>query len=530
MTPIEALNQDEKQLIQDYITGYAIGEYDNEENERRASIDIILQPWNIQKQRLFNILGDQLRTTISIERPVDTTTLTAQIRDKFRSGSSTFCRFSDMYYSYINKYFSSTDWARLSYLLSPETLVNNQCSELNAVRTIHLPISGKNIKLGPHVKVMRFLQKLVTYEQLDAELFEQFRLEHSMILNQKNISTTIYLSIHPIDFLTLSDNDCEWTSCMNWENDGDYRRGTVSMMNSDCVICAYMESQRKWHPFGNEKTIPNKRWRQLFICRDDLICSVKAYPYQHDELTKLIINAISDLYVKYSATRYQFGELHDFSYNEVDLITDDASLEKSYHYFTCDPMYCDIGNNAHHFYKVNQLLGLHGELIDYSGPDECLWCGSTHSDFTDESEILCMPCGGGENNHCYCDICGCAISEDEAIWVGDYPYCDRCVGLYFCYEELYGEYVDLNEAVEVFLNTDGALNINNYYEYRSLTLLRDPTNYTEWIKQRYFSIDGISLITLTQSYRILTTDDKTIYYVNLSDLTHAGCSMFGYHD
>ena len=45
----------------------------------------------------------------------------------------------------------------------------------------------------------------------------------------------------------MSDNDYGWDSCMGWMNEGEYRLGTVEMMNSPCIVVAYIDGEEAWN-------------------------------------------------------------------------------------------------------------------------------------------------------------------------------------------------------------------------------------------------------------------------------------------
>ena len=76
---------------------------------------------------------------------------------------------------------------------------------------------------------MRVLSKIATAYNLPG--FEDFRIAQSLVTNQANLKGYITLSIHPLDYMTMSDNNCGWDSCMSWQEEGCYRQGTVEMMN-----------------------------------------------------------------------------------------------------------------------------------------------------------------------------------------------------------------------------------------------------------------------------------------------------------
>lgn len=92
---------------------------------------------------------------------------------------------------------------------------------------------------------------------MDDDEFEEFRICQSMCTNTTALEGKLCLSIHPLDYMTMSDNACDWSSCMSWQEDGCYRMGTVEMMNSPCVIVAYLESSHPMY-FSREATWNSK--------------------------------------------------------------------------------------------------------------------------------------------------------------------------------------------------------------------------------------------------------------------------------
>ena len=102
------------------------------------------------------------------------------------------------------------------------------------------------------------------------------------------------LSIHPMDYMTMSDNDNNWQSCMNWMNNGDYRLGTVECMNSPYVLVAYLHNPNHSMSIGPYEW-NSKHWRELFIIHPEMISEVKGYCFQDENLTNTILMWIKEL-------------------------------------------------------------------------------------------------------------------------------------------------------------------------------------------------------------------------------------------
>ena len=132
-------------------------------------------------------------------------------------------------------------------------------------------------------KVCINLSQDIREEALD--LIDRIQNQYSMtVQNFRKSSQKLTLSIHPLDYITMSDNECNWSSCMSWRNEGDYHAGTIEMMNSTCVVVAYIAQ--------NNETLENgwnsKRWRQLFVIHPTCIIASCPYPGPAQQYTDII--------------------------------------------------------------------------------------------------------------------------------------------------------------------------------------------------------------------------------------------------
>lgn len=257
--------------------------------------------------------------------------------------------------------------------------------------------------------------------------YESFRRAHSLALNQKMVRGNLCLSIHPLDFITMSDNDCGWSSCMSWmEEAGDYRLGTIEMMNSESVIIAYIEAKEDICIANAGDKWNNKRWRQLIVVTPELILGNKQYPYFNDVVQGTALKWIRDL-----AASTDFSDTPYMSYGPYD----EESVQINNQNVNV------IGNRRVHFnlymggYMYNDIYDLRlGFLkrnwdgtdltIDLSGPAVCTSCGDIIScDDVESSWTTCRDCNGmwrcsrcgdwhyGEpyyaedSDHCFCEYC-----------------------------------------------------------------------------------------------------------------------------
>ena len=250
--------------------------------------------------------------------------------------------------------------------------------------------------------------------------YELFRQAHSQVLNQKQIKGNLCLSIHPLDYITMSDNNCGWTSCMSWMDEpGDYRLGTIEMMNSDCVIVAYVESKDPmWTPGGDWNS---KRWRQLYIITREVILGNRQYPYNSDELQGVAIKWIREIMTQvpgYGPYPDETVQLKNDSWNTI------RDKKIRFNFYT-GYMYNDVYDYRLAYVADQKIDDDDHYSVCFSGPAVCTGCGDViELDTVDAHIVQCRACDG----HWRCDFCGdWHSSYDDCYTVDDdYLACDWC--------------------------------------------------------------------------------------------------------
>lgn len=258
----------------------------------------------------------------------------------------------------------------------------------------------------------------------------------SQILNQKEVKGTLCLSIHPMDYMTMSDNGGNWSSCMKWIGTGEYRMGTIEMLNSPSVVVAYLESEdHDW--FIDEKYHWNaKKWRELFIVDRDFICGIKGYPYYNDSLEVTAMDELQELAETYYGIKYEESPIVDKVYYDY------VSFETNY-------MYNDIDANVSCTLLMNKNTreGIDNNDIpqiyfNYSGEARCICCGELIDPDTDYDDVLCSHVSCFDcSNIIVCDCCGGEILDDDYEEHNGLLYCYSCAeNLTFTCEECGGKF------------------------------------------------------------------------------------------
>lgn len=299
-------------------------------------------------------------------------------------------------------------------------------------------------------KVTKLYSFLAEFLDMSAE-YEEFRIAQSMLRNCKN-KITLCLSIHPLDYMTMSDNTYNWSSCMSWRDRGCYRAGTVEMMNSEIVVVAYVKGSELF-TWRNDYTWNSKRWRELFIIDlndNGVITEVKPYPYVHTAYSKAILSWIEELALHNKNIE---EKMYDAVFNESE--PGDYSLS-----VVSGLMYNDIHYNKNFHGKIVLPQKYDYRIKNFSGVDQCMNCGWVKT-LENANTLSCYDCGG-YGKYC-CERCG-YTSDDENDFdrCDDYCCCSFCRDRYYTYSEFEERYIENDFVRTLLLLKDGSRENKNF--------------------------------------------------------------------
>lgn len=433
MNLYDKLYTEDKQLIKDYICKYS--RIDNIPN-----LENTLQEWSKNKKTLYHALGNQFRVTIPIQATADKQKLFRRLQDKYEIPQSFYSYFHDLvplrrknqhiFIFQLMKYFQelgkqNTDFSTVFYDLSRNLEYILSWNNIFAGHIAYFPYSSitynhKTLKFNEGVKPLRILRKVLNFIEFPhMESFEKFCNDISYELtNKNNTVTNLVFSIHPIDFMTMSHNTCNWSSCMNWDG-GCYSNGVLEMMNSNVAVVAYVESSEQDFEV-NEHEIPNKSWRCLYYVHKDIICSGKAYPFGNETLVRNGLDALAKLVKKnlrwtYQYENQQYFDMCNFSGNEeARNCMRGHGNEHNIVLYNYAAMYNDFVHDHEESYFCYRNWVPKTLKLCVSGPATCIICGKPitpiseirknyyweDSDFEARgSEKVCMNCNSTYYNH-----------------------------------------------------------------------------------------------------------------------------------
>lgn len=436
MDLIKLLPQKDKDLMAEYIYRYGVGKKDF------IGLDEYLKYWAESKKKLYKMLGNQFQVEFpfSYEKPVNELycsffqLINTLFADEFR----TFLR--EMAEKDKVKIITKESLDNMWYWMNIDTFLDDKVPK--PVKFIGE--NGKEVRIQVGMKPMRALQKAVNAfpSFFKKEHFEEFRIKHSLCLNDRVVKGKLVISIHPFDFITMSDNNSDWHSCMSWTEKGCYRVGSVEMMNSNNVVIAYIESKTPYNfDRGDNKDESlqwnNKKWRQLFYVTKDIIVSGKPYPYTNKDFTISVLNKLKDLAKDNLSWEYNYGPEEYLDMKRINYLEDmeenralllNRVSKKHNILFNSHGMYNDMlnDNNTTYYCYRNKVPRM--RIISYSGKAPCACCGNPsilnesdyiedYNDRYDNSEnVVC--------NSCYyegeCDRCEGFVGKSSLIHVKNY--------------------------------------------------------------------------------------------------------------
>lgn len=280
----------------------------------------------------------------------------------------------------------------------------------------------------------------------------------SRYIQSNKIEGYLYLSVDPRDFLTLSENNANWTSCHSL--DGDYRSGNLSYMTDSVTLVAYLASdkQERLKCMPHSTSWNSKKWRMLVhTSLERCIYYDRQYPYNCSTLVDMVHDMITNLLPKINfTTPYRFGFK---TVNEIQLLNTNHIYAGGRSFDMRDILnirdyrgYSDLiySNNYVPIAAVERPLlekyedlyeanggGLLEELMSFrnifgmkiGNVVPCVCCGKEN--ISRDNSFLCNDCiinnDAEEDFFLYCCSCYHRIyEEDIVIFHDDAAYCEKC--------------------------------------------------------------------------------------------------------
>ena len=501
-----------------------------------APLKDVLANWDKNKKDLYKLLGENLIITKHIRNEQDICVIKDNLRVAFDTCGSILNKANRWLWDIGRNHWN--ELGELHSILSLDNLATGRWAYDECV--IHFPDSDKPYKITRGMRIMRIIARMMkAYPSaiFTDEDYEELRIFCSMQRNQAVLEGELALSIHPMDYITMSDTG-NWESCMRWmDGPGDYRQGTVEMMNSSVVVEAYLynpenELQFDWNKENGTWNV--KQWRQLFIVNDTVLAPIKGYPYQSDFLRDTVMNWLRQL--AHDNMGWDYPCSTALSSNYVHIENPDENKHDTNIDFQFGYMYCDLGTlntSPTMYYNIDKLdFDTYYNDIPVSGPSQCMLCGGPlilgyeSDEFCEDaaSHVTCSDC----ENFTLCACCGRLLNEDTAVWIDDIEgyVCDSCYDENYI-TDIFNETHRTEDCINVYLYVGNDKNGNhNPRFYGDVVLYNDlPSDtYNKFFKQIREKIFEYRYIYDSDGYVHKWTEFK--YYVTLNDCTEEGLKLF----
>lgn len=297
---------------------------------------------------------------------------------------------------------------------------------------------------------MKLLKAFKYFEDDDITL-KDLQTQASMIIQEDKVSGRLCFSVHPLDFLSSSENTYKWRSCHAL--DGEYRAGNLSyMMDSSTIIC-YLRGldNAKLPNFPMDVPWNSKKWRMLLFFSDkwDVVFAGRQYPFFSQSALSVVMQYLQDNNMCNGRwSNWHNDQLTSFYYDGNKNDYDGGGLMWSYVCISNEIMrlgeVIEDAKGSMHFndllrsscykpyycFKYYRQVGVRPK-VKIGGSIPCLHCGE-HS-VVAEDTMLCEACELDFGESCddrfgYCDYCDRRIVIDEGHYIPSHGQviCEWC--------------------------------------------------------------------------------------------------------
>lgn len=292
----------------------------------------------------------------------------------------------------------------------------------------------------------------------DEELLHDLQNKASELIQENKIEGYLTFSIHPLDFLSSSENTYNWRSCHSL--DGEYRAGNLSYMCDQSTVMVYL------HPgphdelphFPKDVLWTNKKWRMLlhFNTTLEACFAGRQYPFFTAGALDKVFQVFSEEIVPYEFSwggpvrrEKWFGWYNDYLNSARRDDGTEVTIDDNRYFIMNQGIYDrytvvqDVPMSKHFndvlrsscydkpYYMFKRYLGPFEKLLFSVGaPVSCLYCGEAV--INGDDTMMCSECecefGNSESDeYRTCDCCGTRFYYDEGYWVGDEEnVCPNC--------------------------------------------------------------------------------------------------------
>lgn len=308
------------------------------------------------------------------------------------------------------------------------------------------------------------LLKAFKFFETDPIALHDIQSAASMIIQEDKVEGTLCFSVHPLDYLSSSENNHNWRSCHSL--DGDYRAGNLSYMKDRSTVICYLKSKKmeKLRNFPDDILWNSKKWRVLLFFSEswNMIAAGRQYPFSTDIGLDFIKNNLmpklglsnesitwspwikekvkmfkdEDFYIPLKASYVpdcsgRLIPLEELIIDEPGSLMFNDLLRSSFYEpvftYRIKPTYFEI--------PIPKFYNTMPTKIRVGGAVKCCWCGKKNISLP--QSFMCNDCeqeyGYGDSDlFATCPCCGNRFFADDGVYLDkeDGPICPDCAEKY----------------------------------------------------------------------------------------------------
>ncbi len=336
----------------------------NLNEDLRIDIREHLNNWAKNKSHLYLAFGKKLKLEKEIELDF--------------SGNSTYVK------SLISKFYQEITQAKVKRFLK-------SCSNAEVVMNcLNRNVSFENVKFRAGDKISKCIGKILDLYDITPAEKDSVLIKFSMLIQGVKAKGSAVLSIDPVDYITMSENNSNWESCHAMS--GCFRTGPFAYLQDCSTTISYVKPKDDCvFAYGDSKTLTysNKNWRQIVLFSKELkyATQLRQYPYTSQANQSTVASIVMNILNAKSGLDYQihsidvcdmpryFSTLHECTGDGEDLCYNDLTNEafKTAYWISeigVEPTeevlkeYCRAGETAKTGHYVSCLCGCGDELYD----------------------------------------------------------------------------------------------------------------------------------------------------------------------
>lgn len=275
-----------------------------------------LNNWARNKRRLYLAFGNKLKLEKEIELDF--------------SGNSTYVN------CLISEFYRDITQAKVKRFLK-------SCSNAEIVMNcLNRNTSFENVKFRAGDKISKCIGKILDLYDITPAEKDSVLIKFSMLIQSVKVKGSAVLSIDPVDYITMSENNSNWESCHSMS--GCFRTGPFAYLQDSSTTISYVKPKDDCvFTYGDGKTLTysNKNWRQIVLFSKELkyATQLRQYPYTSQANQSTVASIVMDVLNAKSGLNYQihpidvydmpryFSTLHECTGDGEELCYNDLTNE-----------------------------------------------------------------------------------------------------------------------------------------------------------------------------------------------------------